>query len=48
MGWKETIVNEHGGVENNPVKISVIRRIIVDPAERETPRTIPHVPGKPD
>jgi hypothetical protein len=48
MGWKETIVNEHGGVENNPVKISVIRRIIVDPAERETPRTIPHFPTKPD
>jgi hypothetical protein len=48
MGWKETIVNEHGGVENNPVKISVIKRIIVDPAERETPRTIPHFPTKPD
>jgi hypothetical protein len=48
MGWKETIVNEHGGVENNPVKISVVRRIIVDPAERETPRTIPHFPSKPD
>ncbi|MEP9390574.1 hypothetical protein [Mesorhizobium sp. KR9-304] len=48
MGWKETIVNEHGGVENNPVRISVVRRIIVDPAERETPRAIPHFPSKPD
>ena len=40
MGWKETVVNEHGGVENNPVRINVIRRIIVDAAGRETPRTI--------
>ena len=48
MGWKETIVNEHGGVENNPVKISVVRRIIVDPAEREMPKTIPHFATRPD
>ena len=48
MGWKETIVNEHGGVENNPVKISVVRRIIVDPPERETPKTIPHFAIEPD
>ena len=48
MGWKETIVNEHGGVDNNPVRISVIRRIIVDAPDRETPRTIPHLAIEPD
>ena len=48
MGWKETIVNEHGGVENNPVRISVIRRIIVDPPGRETPRAISHLTIEPD
>jgi hypothetical protein len=47
MGWKETIVNEHGGVDNNPVRISVIRRIIVEPPNREIPRTIPHLAVEP-
>ncbi|MEP9390625.1 hypothetical protein [Mesorhizobium sp. KR9-304] len=48
MGWKETIVNEHGGVENNPVRISVVRRIIVSPPDRPAPRTIPHLAVEPE
>jgi hypothetical protein len=41
MGWKETVVNEHGGVEDNPVKINVIRRIIISPPDREELRKLP-------
>ena len=41
MGWKETVVNEHGGVEDNPVKINVIKRIIISPPDREELRKLP-------
>ena len=39
MGWKETVVNEHGGVAHNPIR--VIRRIIVSPPDREKLRATP-------
>ena len=32
MGWKETVVNEHGGFDGRPIR--VIKRIIVDPLPR--------------
>ncbi len=38
MGWKETIVNEHGGVDGKP--ITEIRRIIITAPERKTERDL--------
>ena len=49
--WKEVSVHEHGGAEN-PVQISVIKRIIVSPRSREDSANNPslaidEVPGSP-
>lgn len=43
MGWKETVVNEHGGIADNPVPITVVRRVIVSPAspDPQVPSTHP-------
>jgi hypothetical protein len=38
MGWKETVVNEHGGIPGNPVPITVIRRTIVSACAPDKPR----------
>jgi len=38
MGWKETVVNEHGGIADNPVPITVIERRVVDPRKADTER----------
>jgi hypothetical protein len=35
MGWKETLVNEHGGIADNPVPITVVRRVIVSPSGQD-------------
>jgi len=42
MGWKETVVNEHGGIEGNPVPITVIRRVIVSPSDPDRQRIAPY------
>jgi hypothetical protein len=43
MGWKETVVNEHGGIAGNPVPITVVRRVIVSPPspDRQVPSIDP-------
>jgi len=38
MGWKETVVNEHGGVADNPVTFAVIERRVVDPQKTDPQR----------
>jgi hypothetical protein len=51
--WKEVSIHEHGGDPDNPVRINVIKRIIVSPPSREDLAKIPglainEVPGWPN
>jgi hypothetical protein len=40
--WKETVVNEHGGIPGQPFeRITEIQRIIVSPPNREELRRLP-------
>lgn len=36
MGWKETVVNEHSGLNGEPIQFTQIRRVIVDPVDPNT------------
>ncbi len=36
--WKETVINEHGGVGGNPVTFAVIERRVVDPQKTDPQR----------
>jgi DNA-binding XRE family transcriptional regulator len=31
-GWKETVVNEHGGIGGGPIQVARVERVIVDPS----------------
>jgi hypothetical protein len=39
--WKEVSVHEHGGSGEEPLRVNVIKRIIVEPPDREKLRQIP-------
>ena len=39
--WKEVSVHEHGGSGEEPLRVNVIKRIIVSPPDREELRKIP-------
>jgi hypothetical protein len=39
--WKEVSVHEHGGSGGEPLRVNVIKRIIVSPPDREELRKIP-------
>jgi hypothetical protein len=39
--WKEVSVHEHGGTGEGPLRVNVVKRIIVSPPDREELRRIP-------
>jgi hypothetical protein len=39
--WKEVSVHEHGGVGDEPLRVNVIKRIIISPPDREELRKLP-------